>query len=172
MPREELDRLVSEGKTFHTSTRLHGRRRYFMSELAIKELHDSGYFETQRAQRQKARAVVAPGDDEGADDEGAQGGPEPWESRTFDKWAAKEKYWKAALAELEFKKANRDLVTLGQVQSSVSGILEATRKNFLALPTKAKQQANLTEKQAILLTELVHQMLADLDRGLQGVLDE
>ncbi len=152
VPYSEAQRLVANG-VLVASTYMRGKRRFVLSEVALKELEACRYF-----------------DEASPKEPGQPTDPtkqfEEWEARGLDTWMSKEKFWKAKQAELEYRKAAGDLIDLKSIRAAASEILAAVRKNILAIPTKARTHANLSEAQTQVIDELITTQLKELDREL------
>lgn len=82
---------------------------------------------------------------------------------------AREKHWKAELAELRARQAKGELLEAGRVQAQVEGAILACRAKLLALPSQARQRLpHLTAEDAEVLDALVRETLEDLAVSVVG----
>lgn len=104
------------------------------------------------------RAVVVPEDDE------------PPETESLADSSAREKHWKAKLAELKFKEAAAELVPARDVERRVADDYAAVRVRLLALSSVLKQDLpHLTVADVARLEERVREALEELSaEGEEG----
>lgn len=76
--------------------------------------------------------------------------------------SAREKFWKAHLAELEFKKRSGELVDAVEMKAEIDDAFTRVRARLLGVPTRARQQ----------LPELTPQHIATIDSLIREALDE
>lgn len=87
--------------------------------------------------------------------------------------SAKEKFWKARLAELDFKKRSGELVDAKAMEAQLADCFTSVRTKLLGLPTRAKQQLpHLTASDVTLLDSFVREALEGLAVDLEGGADE
>jgi phage terminase Nu1 subunit (DNA packaging protein) len=80
--------------------------------------------------------------------------------------SAKEKYWKAQMAELKFKAAAKELVLAADVQRKMESVFFACKTKLLALASRARQRLpHLTVDDVSAVDELVREALEDLATG-------
>lgn len=76
---------------------------------------------------------------------------------------AREKFWKANLAEIEFKKRSGELVDAMEMTTKIAGAFAKVRGRLTAVPARAKQQIpHLTAADVGLLDKLVREALEEL----------
>lgn len=77
--------------------------------------------------------------------------------------AAKEKHWRAKLAELKFREAAGELVPVAQVAAKLVDVFSSSRTKLLGLPGRARQALpHLTLEDIAALEALVREALEDL----------
>jgi phage terminase Nu1 subunit (DNA packaging protein) len=77
--------------------------------------------------------------------------------------SAREKFWRAHLAELEFRRRSGELVDATQMQARIADVFTRVRTRLLGLPTRAKQQIpHLEIADVNLLDSLVREALEAL----------
>ena len=87
--------------------------------------------------------------------------------------SAKEKHWKARIAELEFRERSGELVDAKAMEAKLADMFTTVRTKLLGLPTRAKQQLpHLTASDVTLLDSLVREALEGLAVDLEGEADE
>lgn len=84
------------------------------------------------------KRVNAAGGDPSAFGEGDA--PEDSTDPTVKTSAAQLKKWQAALAELKYKEAARELIPVGEIRAEWLDLASAIRTEFLALPSRYRQQ--------------------------------
>jgi phage terminase Nu1 subunit (DNA packaging protein) len=77
--------------------------------------------------------------------------------------SAREKHWKAQLAELQYKEAAGDLVPAKDVKARLVEVFSSCRTALLAIPSRARQQApHFTAADILLLENLIREALEAL----------
>ena len=77
--------------------------------------------------------------------------------------SAREKHWKAELAELKFKEAAGELVPAAEVRSKVEGAFRTCKTKLLAIPSRARQAIpHLTIAETASLEDLIREALEEL----------
>lgn len=80
--------------------------------------------------------------------------------------SAREKHWRAKLAELKFKEAAGELVSAKEVERKWSDVLTTVKTRLLGIPTRAKQQCpELTVGTIAKLDDLIRETLQELSNG-------
>lgn len=83
--------------------------------------------------------------------------------------SAREKHWRAKLAELKFKEAAGELVPAAGVRSELEGVFRSCRTRLLGIPSRARQLLpGLSVADVGKLEDLVREALEDLARGEVG----
>lgn len=87
----------------------------------------------------------------------------PPEDVSLVEQTAKEKFWKAKLAELDFRKRSGELVEAKEVEAQLSDLFANCRNKLLGVPSRARQQdPALTRAQILLVEELIREALEEL----------
>jgi phage terminase Nu1 subunit (DNA packaging protein) len=102
-----------------------------------------------------------------------------WDANTDQTWkptdgspdmaaaSAKEKFWKANLAELKYREAAGELLPAAEVRAEVEAVFAECKNKLLGIPSRVKQQdPTITAAQLIRLEELIRESLEALSRGL------
>lgn len=93
----------------------------------------------------------------------ARQAPAPSEELNFAEAGAKEKYWKAQLAELKYKQEAAELVPAAEVRSKVEGAFRTCKTRLLAIPSRARQAIpHLTVEETASLEDLIREALEEL----------
>lgn len=101
--------------------------------------------------------VEDPGGEDDDDGDDGSGGP------NFTQSNAREKFWKAKMAELKFREAEGELIPIETVKREWMSILSAVRSKMLAVPSKVKLRVPaLTADDVMTLQDLIGEALADL----------
>lgn len=83
--------------------------------------------------------------------------------------SAREKHWRAKLAELKFKEAAGELVPAAGVRSELEGVFRSCRTRLLGIPSRARQLLpGLSVADVGKLEDLVREALEDLAKGEVG----
>jgi hypothetical protein len=83
--------------------------------------------------------------------------------------SAREKFWKAQIAELDYRERLGDLVDAKEMQAKLSDVFTRCRGRLLGLPTRAKQQCpHLTITDIGTLDGIVREALETLATELEG----
>jgi phage terminase Nu1 subunit (DNA packaging protein) len=96
-------------------------------------------------------------DDDGQDDDG--------KASSLSTASAREKHWKAELAELNYKQRAGELVNAADVAAEYADFCSTVRTKVLGVPSRMKQaHADLTLAHLATLDELLREALAELAR--------
>lgn len=83
--------------------------------------------------------------------------------------SAREKHWRAKLAELKFKEAAGELVPAAGVRAELEGVFRSCRTRLLGIPSRARQLLpGLSVADVGKLEDLVREALEDLAKGEVG----
>jgi hypothetical protein len=96
---------------------------------------------------------------------------ETYQGEGLEESAAVEKFWKAKLAELQFKKAAEQLVVVDDVQQRYASEVTACRTKLLAVVPRLRQRVTLDDATFALIDDLIRESLAELGRS-QGAQEE
>ncbi len=92
--------------------------------------------------------------------EGGDEYPGVGDPTSLSEQSAREKYWKANQAELEYRRRAAELVEASEVEAGWVSVVSAARSKMLAVPTRFKQQfPDLTDKHVAGLDALVREVL-------------
>lgn len=96
-----------------------------------------------------------------ADDGGAAVPPDDELSLTLE--SAREKFWKARTAELDYRKRAGELVEAKELEGRLVDLFSGCQKKLLGVPSRARQQdPTLTPAHLALVEELIREALEDL----------
>jgi len=77
--------------------------------------------------------------------------------------SAREKYWKASIAELDFKKKAGELINAKEMTDKIVNVFTICRTKLLGIPTRAKMQLpHLSASDVAMLDDLVREVLEEL----------
>lgn len=77
--------------------------------------------------------------------------------------AAREKFWKAHQAEMEFRKRAKELVEAKEVDGKLVELFSSCRNKLRGIPSRARQEdPTLTPVQIAIFEKLIHEALVDL----------
>lgn len=98
-----------------------------------------------------------PADTDDGDEDGDGGSP------NFTASNAREKYWKAKMAELKFREADGELIDIQTVKKEWTAILSTVRGKLLAVPSKVKLRVPaLTADDVMTLQDMIREALEEL----------
>lgn len=97
----------------------------------------------------------APGDDPEAG----------YNGQTFQECSAVEKFWRAKIAELDFRKRSGGLIEKSLAIELYVREVASCRTKLLALPARLKQRASLSDEQVALADSLIREALEALTDG-------
>lgn len=113
-----------------------------------------------RAEAPRAPPPRAPADAPAGDDDDGGGPPE---DVSLVEQTAREKFWKANLAELDYRKRSGELVEAKDVEAQLSDLFANCRNKLLGVPSRARQQDPVLTRDQILLVEgLIREALEEL----------
>jgi hypothetical protein len=88
---------------------------------------------------------------------------DPPEDLSLGEQTAREKFWKANLAELDFRKRSGELVEAQDVEAQLTDLFANCRNKLLGVPSRARQQdPALTREQILLVEGLIREALEEL----------
>jgi hypothetical protein len=93
---------------------------------------------------------------------------ETYQGEGLEESAAVEKFWKAKLAELQFKKTSGELIEVGEMQRLYATEVASCRTKILAVVPRLRQRVTLTEPQWALFEDLIREALEELGRSSSG----
>ena len=77
--------------------------------------------------------------------------------------AARDKHWRAKLAELKFKEAAKELVPASEVRREWADVLSQVRTKLLGIPTRVRQAIpTMTVAEVVVIENLIRECLEDL----------
>jgi phage terminase Nu1 subunit (DNA packaging protein) len=147
--RVAVSKAIKKGRFVESLTTRDGRPWFTDFVVAEREWH---------ANVDRSRAPGAVKDQAaGEDEDELEGGP------SLSKASAREKHWKAQLAELNYKQRAGELVNAAELQAAIADTFTTVRTRLLGLASKAKQRLpELTLEQLATIDDIVREGLEEL----------
>lgn len=149
---EAVSKAVAAGRLRESIVRVRGAPKIRDAELADREW--AATTDLTRAAADIARRADRPAGEPGAGGDG---------DLVLSEELAREKYWKANLAELEFRERKGELVEAKDVVKQLTDVFAICRGKLLGIPTRLRQSLpHLSVQDVAKAEELVREALEDL----------
>jgi hypothetical protein len=94
---------------------------------------------------------------------------ERYEGQSLDECQAVEKFYKAKLAEVQYRRALGDLVDASDLEAAYANEITSCRSKILAIPSRIVQRVPLDEETVALITSLIREALEELGKAADEV---